>query len=111
MDEMSWHRVIKAARLRRESRHLWVPPGKAADAAVLLLVSGDSVYAVSAQCPHQGFSLERGAVDSKALTLQCPLHHWDFSLESGAGVSQGGCLQTYLTRLEDGWVWVKSMLK
>ena len=104
MSEPAWQRVVKLARLQRESRYVWTPP---ADESVLLLaVPPGAVYAVSSRCPHQNFSLERGAVDFSALTVTCPLHRWVFSLATGAGVDQGGFLKTYATRVLEGWVWV-----
>lgn len=106
MSDLFWHQVIKHARLQRESRYVWAPPGKDIADAVLLLHLPQGVFAVSAQCPHQAFSLERGEVDPEALTVVCPLHRWVFSLSTGAGVGQGGCLTTYATRIAEGWVWV-----
>ena len=111
MSDASWHRVIKRARLKRESRYVWVPPGQSlAEAILLLYLPSEALYAVSAQCPHQAFSLERGYVDPDALTLECPLHRWVFSLDTGAGVTQGGCLKTYATRMAEDWIWVRTPL-
>lgn len=112
MSEAHWQQVIKWARLQRESRYVWRPAGEVegsqdvTEGVLLLTVPPQGIYAVGLHCPHQAFSLERGAVDVDALTVECPLHRWVFSLETGAGVNQGGCLKTYATRVLAGWVWV-----
>lgn len=99
----NWSAVIKTSRLKRESRYLWSRP-EGED--ILLCWVNDRAYAVSAACPHNRSSLERGRVDPERLTLECPHHQWEFSITSGQGTRQGGCLKTYPTRIAEKQVWV-----
>jgi apoptosis-inducing factor 3 len=48
---------------------------------VILVRSGTSIYAVSANCTHYGGSLAAGLVVNA--TVRCPLHHATFDLSSG----------------------------
>ncbi len=100
---LTWYPVIKAARLQRESRFVWVSP---TGREILLCWVGSHAYAVSAHCPHQHFSLLNGRLDAQQLTLECPLHHWVFSLENGQGLNQSSCLTCYPTRQASGQIWV-----
>ena len=66
---------------------------------------GSRFLAVENRCPHRGGPLADGIVSGT--TIVCPLHAWKFSLESGAGVSatsQGSCVGTFPSRVEDGIV-------
>ena len=44
---------------------------------------GDSVYAIGDRCTHADVSLSGGEIDEDALTVECPKHGSEFSLESG----------------------------
>jgi len=46
------------------------------------------LYAIANRCPHRGASLGQGTRDGVVVT--CPLHHWEFNLESGECVAQPG---------------------
>jgi nitrite reductase/ring-hydroxylating ferredoxin subunit len=48
---------------------------------VVVLWHGDRAYALEDRCPHMGFPLRRGTVESGLLT--CHWHHARFDLESG----------------------------
>ena len=41
-------------------------------------------HAVYNKCPHMGGSLENGSFDDPGY-LTCPLHNWQFDLETGKG--------------------------
>jgi NADPH-dependent 2,4-dienoyl-CoA reductase/sulfur reductase-like enzyme/nitrite reductase/ring-hydroxylating ferredoxin subunit len=58
-----------------------VIPGRVGDQNVILLRSGDAVYAVGAQCTHYSTELATGLVVGE--TLRCPLHHACFDLRTG----------------------------
>jgi nitrite reductase (NADH) small subunit len=47
----------------------------------LLYLEGDTVFAVSATCPHLGGPLEEGEIEEGCVT--CPWHSWRFDLKSG----------------------------
>ena len=61
-------------------------PGKAMDIEVdgvliaLFNVDG-KIFATSDVCPHAGGSLGQGELDG--CTITCPLHGWQFDVESG----------------------------
>jgi len=64
-----------------------------------------SVYAVQAQCPHQGGPLAEGVTGG--CTVTCPLHSWKFDLASGACLNDPEHrLRTYPVRLAEGLVYV-----
>lgn len=69
---------------------------------------GSRFLAVENRCPHRGGPLADGIVSGA--NVVCPLHAWKFSLETGTGVSansQGSCVTTFATRVEDGIVWLE----
>lgn len=52
---------------------------------VLLVRSGDEVFAIGNRCSHQGAPMHRGPVrfSGSLRTVQCPVHGSTFSLEDG----------------------------
>jgi len=69
---------------------------------------GERFLSVANRCPHRGGPLADGLVAGAAVV--CPLHAWNFSLETGRGAaapSRGSCVETFPTRLEDGIVLVE----
>jgi NAD(P)H-dependent nitrite reductase small subunit len=71
----------------------------------------EKIYAVSNICPHnQSEFMYDGYVDEE-LYLACPIHGWQFSLESGK--VPPGCtglsakLETYKVKIENDEVWVE----
>lgn len=54
----------------------------AGDLVIAVLKVGDRYYAIDNKCPHRGAPLSKGLQD--AADIICPLHHFRFSLESGA---------------------------
>lgn len=55
------------------------------DEGVLLVRSGDRVYAIGSRCTHQGASLDRGPlkISGSLATVTCPAHGSIFGLEDG----------------------------
>ena len=63
-------------------------------------------YAVADACPHRGGALGAGCLDGTK--LRCPLHGWGFDVQTGACDERPEKpVRTYLTRVEDGRVWVQ----
>jgi nitrite reductase/ring-hydroxylating ferredoxin subunit len=64
--------------------------------------SGASVHALDDRCPHQGYPLSQGSVQSGVLT--CEWHNWKFDVASGGCLFGGEAVKRYPTRVEDGRV-------
>lgn len=79
--------------------------------AVLLVRSGDRVFALSNRCTHQGAPLDRGPVKiaGSLATVTCPAHGSTFGLANGK-VMRGPAttpVDTYETRVIDGAVQIR----
>jgi 3-phenylpropionate/trans-cinnamate dioxygenase ferredoxin subunit len=70
---------------------------------------GDDVYVIGDRCTHADVSLSEGEVDPDSLTVECPKHGSEFSLESGAALSLPAVkpTPTYAARVVDGEVEVE----
>ena len=76
--------------------------------AVVLVRIGESVYACSDVCTHQGGPLSEGQLSGTRLT--CPWHGWSFDVKTGTCLmpSRGGAVPSYPTRVDEaGSVWVE----
>jgi nitrite reductase/ring-hydroxylating ferredoxin subunit len=64
------------------------------DVAVLLVRSGERVFAIGNRCTHQGAPLDRGVVriGGSMATVTCPAHGSTFRLNDG-GVARGPAVQ------------------
>ena len=60
------------------------------------------LYAVSNQCPHEGYPLSKGYVRDCVVT--CPWHNFKFDLKSGACVMGDEAVRTYPLQVKDGIV-------
>lgn len=81
------------------------------DATVLLVRSGDRVFAIGNRCTHQGAPLDRGPVKASGslATVTCPAHGSVFGLEDGK-VMRGPAtkpVQAYETRVVEGTVEIR----
>lgn len=84
-----WQRVAALEDLR-DGKGIRV---SAADATVLLVGSGEGVFAVGNRCTHQGAPLDRGRVKvgGSLATVTCPAHGSVFDLSDGrVGVRRPG---------------------
>jgi NAD(P)H-dependent nitrite reductase small subunit len=52
--------------------------------AIAVFRIGDKFYAIKNICPHKGWKLHPGYVNENTKSVKCPGHSWEFSLESGA---------------------------
>ncbi len=58
------------------------------------------VLVIDGLCPHRSGPLIRGQLEGKLVT--CPLHHWQFDLESGVSQDNPGAkVGTYEVKVED----------
>ena len=74
---------------------------------VVLARVGDTVYACSDVCSHQGGPLSDGRL--YGARLACPWHGWNFDVRTGQCVlpGRGGPVPSYPVRVEAGEVWVE----
>ena len=73
---------------------------------VLLIDTGDAVYACQAMCPHEAVPLEQGVHDGAALT--CLEHLWQFDIKTGAPMGDAECgLTMYPVKDEGGTLYVE----
>jgi len=85
------------------------------DTEIALFKIEGKAYAVENTCPHnQSHVMDEGYIDEN-LYLACPIHGWQFHLETGEvpisteGLS--GKLGVYKTKIENGEVWVEKKKK
>lgn len=81
--------------------------GHVGDQAVLLVQSGDEIFAVDAHCTHYGGPLADGLVVDDS--VRCPWHHACFDLRSGEAVHAPaiGPLATWQVEEKDGKIFVR----
>ena len=66
--------------------------------------SGDC-FALDNRCPHEGYPLKEGTEDDNCV-LTCNWHNWKFDLKTGRCILGADHVQTYATKIEEGFVWV-----
>jgi NAD(P)H-dependent nitrite reductase small subunit len=72
------------------------------DLKVALFKHDGEIYALNNVCPHQGAPLHEGFYDDGIVT--CPLHAWDFDVESGKVSGSTERAVTYPVRVSDSVV-------
>jgi nitrite reductase/ring-hydroxylating ferredoxin subunit len=72
---------------------------------IALFRTNGRVYAVDNRCPHEGYPLALGTVNSDCV-LTCNWHNWKFRLEDGRCIIGGDNVRSYPTRLEGDEVWL-----
>ena len=73
---------------------------------VLLIDTGDAVFACQAMCPHEMVPLEQGVHDGAALT--CLEHLWQFDIKTGAPMGDAECgLKMFPVKEEAGTLYVE----
>ena len=72
---------------------------------VALFLHQGEVLACNNRCPHEGYPLCEGALDSSGV-LTCHWHNWKFDLRSGTNLYGGDALRVYPVRIDAGRVWV-----
>ena len=67
--------------------------------------AADEVFALLDRCPHKGGPLSQGLVHGKRVS--CPLHGWNFELDSGQAVApDSGSSETFAVKVDNGSVWL-----
>lgn len=80
--------------------------------AVLVVRSGDQVFAISNRCSHQSAPLHRGPINltGSPATVTCPVHGSVFGLEEGRVIRGPATtkIEAFDTRVVDGSVEIRS---
>ena len=78
------------------------------DRRIAVIRVGDGVYAIGDVCTHQDVSLAEGELNADELTLECPKHGSEFSIETGEALSLPAtrAVARYDVELVDGDIWV-----
>jgi len=71
---------------------------RAAGKQVLLIAQGEEVFAIANRCPHEGYPLSEGDIDSEC-RLTCNWHNWKFDLRTGAALVGRDPVRTYRAEL------------
>jgi len=61
---------------------------------ILLIASGDRIFAIANRCPHEGYPLSEGTL-GPACVLTCNWHNWKFDLRSGEALVGRDPVRTY----------------
>ena len=72
---------------------------------ILLLASGERVFAIANRCPHEGYPLSEGTL-GKDCVLTCNWHNWKFDLNTGAVVLGGDPVRSYPASIRNGEIFV-----
>jgi nitrite reductase/ring-hydroxylating ferredoxin subunit len=72
---------------------------------ILLIASGDRVFAVANRCPHEGYPLSEGT-EGPDCVLTCNWHNWKFDLATGAALIGRDPVRTYPVELRNGEIFV-----
>ena len=72
---------------------------------IALFVHEGQVLACNNRCPHEGYPLCEGTLDTTGV-LTCQWHNWKFDLRSGTNLYGGDALRVYPVRMDAGRVWV-----
>jgi ferredoxin-nitrite reductase len=93
--------VATLSELARDGRRAVQVEGR----ELALFWSGDQVYCLDGNCPHEGGPMAQG--DLVAGIVTCPWHGWAFRCDNGQASDGNGCtLSTYPVKIEDGQVLV-----
>ena len=97
---MAWFDVADTAALNAAGRLVVRVEGR----QILLVVTGQGLFATANRCPHEGYPLSEGTL--AGCTLTCNWHNWKFDLASGETLVGGDRLRHYPLRVEAGRVWL-----
>lgn len=99
-------RVAPLEELLQRGRHLFKADGK----QVAIFAGAGGVFACNNRCPHEGYPLMEGSLDSGpqggGCILTCNWHNWKFDLAGGETLVGGDKLRRYPVEIIDGEVWI-----
>ncbi|MEP3116139.1 Rieske (2Fe-2S) protein [Nisaea sp.] len=102
-----WVEAMPLTVLEQAGRKIFKAGGKQ---IALFHIDGE-VYACNNRCPHEGYPLIQGTLDTTGsdggvCRLTCNWHNWKFDLVSGANQVGGDRLRIYPTQIRDGAIFV-----
>ncbi len=92
---------VTVSELREKGRKVVRRAGK----QILLIASGERLFAVANRCPHEGYPLSEGTLGDGCV-LTCNWHNWKFDLESGAALVGRDPVRTYGIELQKNEIFV-----
>src|ERR1700744_651190 len=98
---MAWIDAVSEAELAAKGKLVIRAQGR----QILVLATARGIAAFPNRCPHEGYPLSEGTLDSEC-RLTCNWHNWKFDLASGANLTGGDALQPFPTRAEAGRIWL-----
>ena len=100
-DAPVWTKAMELSELESAGKAVVKLEGK----QILLIKSGEKIYACNNRCPHEGFPLAEGTM-SEGCILTCNWHSWRFNLEDGETLVGGDALRHYPYDIRDGEIWL-----
>ncbi len=97
-----WKSVCSLSELEQKVRIVF----RAGKSQIVVFISNQQTYAIDNRCPHEGYPLSQGELNSEQCTLTCQWHNWKFDLQSGEATVGQDSVRTYASRIQDGQVWV-----
>ena len=99
--KMVWHKVLDNEEELPEGRVTSVTAGKQ---TICLTHFEGKINALDNACPHQGGPLGEGSIENGL--LRCPWHGWDYHPCTGKAPGYDDGVDTFLTKVEEGAVFV-----
>ena len=72
---------------------------------ILLIASGERVFAIANRCPHEGYPLSEGT-EGPNCVLTCNWHNWKFDLVTGEALVGRDPVRTYPVELRNGEIFL-----
>ena len=98
---MAWIDAVSEAELAAKGKLVIRAQGR----QILVLATERGIIACPNRCPHEGYPLSEGTLDSEC-RLTCNWHNWKFDLASGANLTGGDALPLFPARVEAGRIWL-----
>ena len=97
----SWKLATTLSALADGGRKVFRVSGK----QIAMFRRGNTVHACNNRCPHEGYPLSEGDLDSDRV-LTCNWHNWKFDLDSGENLYGGDRLRIYPVEIRGEEVWI-----
>lgn len=103
-DEYNWHATNLSPEQFTDRE---VKGVKVNEDRLVICRTGNEFFALDGICPHAGAGLAGGWCSSQRDSIVCPLHRYEFDLETGKELTGKGLgLGTYPVKVEDGKLFV-----